>query len=84
MGQVLNIGNNQEVSIFELAMEVKQLLNSNSEIVSIPYSQAYGTGFEDLQRRVPDISRIAEVTGWIPIRDRKSMILDTAEFIRSR
>ncbi len=66
VGQVFNIGSTREITIRELAELVKRELNSPSEIVFIPYEQAYGPGFEDMQRRVPDISKIRRLLGWEP------------------
>jgi UDP-glucose 4-epimerase len=65
-GQVFNIGSNEEVSIMELARRVKELTGSGSEIVTVPYDEAYEEGFEDMPRRVPDISKVAALTGFRP------------------
>jgi UDP-glucose 4-epimerase len=65
-GEVFNIGSNQEVSIYELALKVKECAHSSSEIVFVPYDQAYEVGFEDMRRRVPDIRKIREGIGWQP------------------
>jgi UDP-glucose 4-epimerase len=66
VGRVYNVGSTEEVTILELARRVKALLDSDSPIEFIPYAQAYAPGFEDMQRRVPDISRIRALTGWQP------------------
>ncbi len=66
VGQVFNIGSNEEVSILEVAERVKALTNSNSEIVFTPYDEAYEEGFEDMPRRVPDTSKINALTGFKP------------------
>ncbi len=67
VGRVFNIGNDrEEVSILELARRVKARTQSTSEIQTIPYSQAYEEGFEDMQRRVPDLSRIRALVGYEP------------------
>lgn len=66
VGQVFNIGSNEEVSILELAERVKKLTNSNSEIVYVPYNEAYEEGFEDMPRRVPDITKINNLVGFRP------------------
>lgn len=65
-GQVFNIGNNEEITILELAECVRELTGSTSPIVTVPYDKAYGDGFEDMPRRVPDISKIATFTGYRP------------------
>ncbi len=66
VGQVFNLGSTEEVTIMELARRVKQRTGSASEIVTIPYDQAYEEGFEDMRRRVPDIGKTAAVIGWKP------------------
>lgn len=67
VGQVLNIGNDrEEVGILDLARRVKAKTGSRSEIVMVPYDQAYEEGFEDMPRRVPDLSRIRALTGYEP------------------
>jgi UDP-glucose 4-epimerase len=65
-GQVFNIGSQEEVTISELAKRVKEVTESSSKIVCIPYSDAYAAGFEDLPRRVPDITRIHRLLDWKP------------------
>jgi UDP-glucose 4-epimerase len=66
IGEVFNIGSNEEVSILELANRVKELTGSDSEIVMVPYAEAYEEGFEDMPRRVPDISKIGALVGFQP------------------
>ena len=66
VGQVFNIGSNQEVTILELAERVKELTNSDSEIIFVPYDEAYEEGFEDMPRRVPDITKVNELVGFRP------------------
>ncbi|MBN2370698.1 MAG: GDP-mannose 4,6-dehydratase [Vicinamibacteria bacterium] len=67
VGSVFNVGNDgEEVAILDLARRVKQRTNSRSEIALIPYNQAYEEGFEDMQRRVPDISRLRALIGFEP------------------
>ncbi len=63
---MFNIGNGDEISIRELAERVKALTGSASEIVTVPYDEAYEAGFEDMPRRVPDISRIHGLIGYEP------------------
>jgi UDP-glucose 4-epimerase len=66
IGQVVNIGQPSEVSIEDLAVLVRDLAGSRSEIRHIPYDDAYGLGFEDMRRRVPDVSLLARLTGFSP------------------
>ena len=65
-GRVFNVGSDEEVSIRELAERVRALADPEAEIVHVPYEEAYEEGFEDLGRRVPDLSRIHEVSGYVP------------------
>ena len=66
-GQVFNIGNpREEISILELANRCKAIANTKSEIVLVPYAEAYAPGFEDMERRVPDPQRLQNLTGWTP------------------
>ena len=66
VGQVFNIGNSGEITMTDLAVKIKAMTGSASEIVTIPYDQAYEAGFEDMPRRVPDISRIKALVGYEP------------------
>ena len=66
VGQVFNIGSNIEISILELAERVKQITQSDSEIQFVPYDEAYEEGFEDMPRRVPDITKVSELVGFRP------------------
>jgi UDP-glucose 4-epimerase len=66
VGQVFNIGNTEEVSIMELAERIRAATSSGSRIVTIPYDQAYEAGFEDMPRRVPDLTKIREAVGYEP------------------
>ncbi|GIW03158.1 NAD-dependent epimerase/dehydratase family protein [Roseiflexus sp.] len=74
VGKIFNVGNPQEVSILELAQRVVRLARSASPIVLVPYEHAYEAGFEDMRRRVPDISRLAALTGFHPTLDLDDII----------
>jgi nucleoside-diphosphate-sugar epimerase len=63
-GEVFNIGHSKEISIYELAMLVKEMTESQSEIVLVPYEEAYEAGFEDMPRRLPDTSKIQQLIGY--------------------
>ena len=82
VGRVLNIGNNVEVSIHDLASKIIFLTGSKSEIQYLPYTAAYGEGFEDMERRVPNIDLIRQLVGWEPKRDLNQIINDVAEEMR--
>lgn len=69
VGGVFNVGHFKDVSILDLAKLVKEISGSKSEIVFIPYEDAYEEGFEDMQRRLPDISRIRRLLGYEPTLD---------------
>jgi UDP-glucose 4-epimerase len=66
IGQVYNVGNTEEVTIRNLAERIKAKTGSRSEIVTIPYDQAYEEGFEDMPRRVPDLTKIHQAIGYAP------------------
>ena len=83
IGKVINIGNNFEISMNDLAKKIIEETGSKSEIKYIPYSEAYGDGFEDMERRVPNIELIKSLTGWQPKRDLTQIIKDVAEELRS-
>jgi UDP-glucose 4-epimerase len=76
IGKVVNIGNNQEISMNDLAKLIISKTNSRSSIVHVPYEEAYGPGFEDMQRRVPNINLIKSLVGWEPKRDLETIIED--------
>ena len=82
IGKVINIGNDFEISINDLAKRVIADTNSKSEIVYVPYEEAYGDGFEDMERRVPNIELIKSLVGWEPKRDLSTMISDIADFLQ--
>lgn len=76
IGTVVNIGNSEEISIHDLAQKIIEATNSKSKIVYIPYEDAYLDGFEDMERRVPNIDRIRKLTGWEPTRNLETIIRD--------
>ncbi len=66
VGNVFNIGSNHEISILQLAQRVKELTQSDSDIIFVPYDEAYEEGFEDMPRRIPDVSKIRNLVGFEP------------------
>jgi UDP-glucose 4-epimerase len=84
VGQVFNIGTNEEISIYELAERVRTRAGSDSEIIMIPYDQAYEAGFEDMRRRVPDVSKIRQTIGWEPTTPLDETIDQIIAYQRTR
>jgi len=78
IGKAINIGNDSEISIIDLARKIIFETKSESEVVYIPYSEAYGHGFEDMERRVPNLNLINQLVGWKPKRDLSMIISDIA------
>ena len=83
-GQVFNVGSRSEISIDVLATRIRDRVGSSSEVVHIPYDEAYEAGFEDMQRRRPDTGKIEKLLGWQPSKDLDSIIDDVAADLRSR
>jgi UDP-glucose 4-epimerase len=84
VGEVFNIGSTEEVSIMRLAERVRELTGSRSEIVTVPYSEAYEEGFEDMPRRVPDTSKVARLTGFRPTVSLDEILLSVIEYYSGR
>jgi UDP-glucose 4-epimerase len=82
-GEVINVGSQEECSILELAERVLDVTGSDSEITMIPYKEAYEEGFEDMHRRVPDISKVKRMIGWEPTRELDEIIADVASAHRT-
>jgi UDP-glucose 4-epimerase len=83
VGQVFNIGNTEEVSILELARRVRTMTESTSEIVLVPYDQAYDEGFEDMPRRVPDLTKIQTLVGYRPTLTLDDILRRVVEHTRA-
>jgi UDP-glucose 4-epimerase len=84
VGGVFNIGSNEEVSINQLAEKVRELTGSKSEIVRVPYDEAYEEGFEDMPRRVPDISKVGALTGFKPTVKLEEILQSVIEYYSGR
>src|SRR3954454_1213221 len=82
IGHVFNIGNGNEITIAALAARIKELTGSSSAIVTVPYDQAYESGFEDMPRRVPDIGRIHALVGYRPTVDLDETLTRIIEHFR--
>jgi UDP-glucose 4-epimerase len=79
IGEVFNVGGTGELTIKELAEQVIRVTGSQSEITYTPYADAYPVGFEDIKRRVPDITKVKNFIGWAPTRDLRQIIIDIAQ-----
>ncbi len=84
VGKIFNIGSTGEISIEELAKLVKKLTKSDSEIVYVPYDDAYEEGFEDMKKRVPDISRIQRIIGYSPSINIERIVKSVIEYYRNK
>jgi UDP-glucose 4-epimerase len=76
IGEVFNIGNTEEITMNDLAHLIKQMTSSESEIIHIPYDRAYEKGFEDMPRRVPDISKVQGLIGYQPRLNLKDILME--------
>ena len=84
IGQVINIGNTQEVSIRALAERVRELSQSKSPIKLVPYDEAYESGFEDMPRRVPDLTKIEGLIGYRPKYSLDDVLTQVIEYFRNK
>lgn len=79
-GEVINLGNPEEISILDLAARVIQYTNSRSTLKFLQYEEVFGVGFEDMERRVPDVSKAAKILGWKPSKTINDIIRDSHEY----
>lgn len=84
VGQVFNVGNDEEISIKELAERVKKLSNSSSKIVFLPYNNVYDSGFDEIPRRIPDITKLRQMIGFSPKYSINDIIIDTINYYREK
>jgi UDP-glucose 4-epimerase len=84
VGEVYNIGGDQEVTILELAERIRKLTDSDSRIVLVPYDEAYEAGFEDMMRRVPDVSKVRALIGYRPKIDLDGILTSVVDYYRTR
>jgi UDP-glucose 4-epimerase len=82
-GEVYNVGGTEETSMMELAERVREAVGSSSKITTTPYDEAYEEGFEDMRRRVPDITKVAELLDWRPERGLERVLEDVIESQRA-
>jgi UDP-glucose 4-epimerase len=83
-GEVFNVGSSEEVTVLELAHLVRTLTDSSSEIAFVPYEDAYETGFEDMQRRVPDTQKLEQLIGWQSTNDLRAILDDVIASTRAQ
>jgi UDP-glucose 4-epimerase len=84
MGEIFNIGTSTPVTILQLAEQVNSLVGNSAGIVRIPYSEAYAPGFEDMMRRIPDTTKLRNLTGWAPIRDLDEIIGEVKTYFQDK
>ncbi len=82
IGQIFNVGSTERISIEDLAKKVKPMTNSESDIAYIPYEKAYAEGFEDMLRRMPDVSKLQRYTGFVPQTSLDVTLSEVIEYIR--
>ena len=83
VGEIFNIGGTEQISIDALAQKIKQMTNSQSEIAHIPYEEAYAEGFEDMLRRMPDVSKLQRHIGFVPATSLDAMLQDVIHWVRT-
>ncbi len=83
-GEIFNVGNDEPVTIEELAHKVKAMANSSSEIVYVPYERAYGPDFEDIRYRVPDITKLRMAIGYEPTKCLDDILQEVIDYERKR
>jgi UDP-glucose 4-epimerase len=84
VGQVINIGSTEEITILGLAERIRARIGSASPITFVPYDEAYEYGFEDMPRRVPDLSKVAELIGYTPRLSLDDILADVIDDFRRR
>ena len=84
VGQVINIGNTGEISIMKLAERVRELSGSKSSIKLVPYDEAYESGFEDMPRRVPDLTKVTALIGYKPRFSLDDILSQVIEYFRGK
>jgi UDP-glucose 4-epimerase len=84
IGQVINIGHTEEVTIGRLAERVRELTGSSSAITFIPYDEAYESGFEDMPRRVPDLTKVRAMIGYTPQHTLDEILVQVIDYFRRK
>jgi UDP-glucose 4-epimerase len=81
-GEVYNLGNPEEISILDLAKKVREMTGNRSEIVMVPYDQAYEVGFEDMVRRIPSADKVGKLLGWKPEYKLEQILTDVITYFK--
>ena len=84
IGEVINVGGLEEISMLDLAKKIIDMTGSTSTIQLIPYAEAFGKDFEDMQRRVPSTEKLEQVTGFAPDKSLDFILSKVIEYIKSR
>ena len=84
VGEVYNVGSDYEITILDLAERIKRMSGSGSRVVFVPYDEAYEDGFEDMMRRVPDISKLGNLIGYQPKIDLDGILASVIEYHREK
>ncbi len=84
IGEIFNIGNDEPITIGDLASRVKQLTGSDSQVALVPYEEAYGKGFEDIRCRIPDTTKIRQYIGYRPSHDLNQILTDVIRYSAER
>jgi UDP-glucose 4-epimerase len=84
IGEVINLGNMEEVTILRLAERVREVAGSSSPITFIPYDEAYESGFEDMPRRVPDLTKARALIGYETRHSLQDILVQVIEHLRER
>jgi UDP-glucose 4-epimerase len=84
LGEIFNLGSDEEISILQLAQVVQKATGSTAPITLVPYEQAYSPGFEDMQRRIPDLSKIRKAIGFRPEHNLEKIVADVVAHTRDR
>ncbi|MBM3791744.1 MAG: hypothetical protein FJW35_15535 [Acidobacteria bacterium] len=84
VGEIFNVGGDEEISINDLAARIRSMAGSTSELTHIPYENAYQEGFEDMERRVPDLQKIKRFIGYRNTQTLESMLAKVIEYERTR
>ena len=84
IGEVFNVGGDEEISILDLARKIIDMTGSSSTIRLIPYEEAFGKDFEDMQRRVPSTAKLEQVTGFVPDKGLEFILSEVVDYMKSR